>query len=119
MDVHSRLLRKFSVLCFLGLFSGLCLSAQTTPGGIAGSVQDSAGAVFVSAKVEIQPSGRQVATDDQGQFRFPNLIPGQYTLKASYLGFKPFETNVMVPPGQTANVSAMLKVASDADTVMV
>ena len=75
--------------------------------------------MFVSTKVEIQPWGRRVATDDQGQFRFQNLIPGQYTLKASYLGFKPFETNVMVVPGQTANVGAMLKVASDADTVMV
>jgi TonB-dependent receptor len=95
------------------------LSAQTGSGTIAGVVQDAAGAVFVSAKIEIQPLGRQVSTDDQGLFRFSNLPQGQYTLKASYVGFKPFETTVNVVSGQTVNMTAILEVASEADTVMV
>ena len=112
-------LQRLLVITLCCVIAALQLPAQNAPGAIAGTVQDSAGAVFVSAKVVIEPSDRQTATDAQGTFRFTNLPPGQYTVRASYLGFKPFETNVTVPPGQTANVTATLQVGSDADTVMV
>lgn len=112
-------LQKFSVLVFICFSTSLLASAQAASGGITGSVQDSAGAVLVSAKVIIEPSGRQVATDDQGEFRFPTLAPGSYTLRASYVGFKQFMTTVTVAPGQTASVNVLLQVGSDADTVMV
>jgi TonB-dependent receptor len=112
-------LQKFSVLVLICLSTSLLASAQAASGGISGSVQDSAGAVLVSAKVIIEPSGRQVATDDQGEFRFPSLAPGSYTLRASYVGFKQFTTTVTVAPGQTATVNVLLSVGSDADTVMV
>jgi len=89
------------------------------PGTIAGMVQDSGGAILVSAKVQVAPTGRQVATDDQGQFRIAGLPPGTYTLTVSYVGFAPYTTTVTVAPGQTASVTAALKVGSDADSVMV
>ena len=63
------------------------LLAQVGTGTITGTIQDSAGSVFVSAKVALEPSERQVATDDQGEFRIANLPAGEYTLTASYVGF--------------------------------
>lgn len=95
------------------------LSAQTGTGTIAGIVQDSAGSIFVSAKVVLQPIGRQAASDDQGQFRISNLPSGEYTVTASYVGFAPYTMTVKVEAGQTANVTAILQVASQADSVMV
>ena len=89
------------------------------PGGIAGSVQDPAGAILVSAKVVVQPTGRQAATDNHGQFRIANLPPGSYTLTVSYVGFAPYSTTVNVAPGQMANVSAALAVDKAADSVLV
>ena len=95
------------------------VSAQTASGTIAGTVWDSAGAILVKARVVVVPSGRQAATDDQGQFRISNLPAGQYTLTASYVGFSPYTTTVTVTPGQTANATAQLKVLNAADSVMV
>ena len=95
------------------------LSGQTATGSIAGTVQDPTGSIFVSAKVVIQPSGRQVATDDHGSFRISDLPAGTYTLTASYVGLVPYTTSVKVQQGQTASVTATLKVASRTDTVMV
>jgi TonB-dependent receptor len=95
------------------------LPAQSGVGSIAGSAQDSAGAILVSAKVIIQPSGRQVATDNQGQFRIANLPSGNYTITVSYVGFASYSTTVNVEAGQTANVVAALKVDSAADSVLV
>jgi TonB-dependent receptor len=95
------------------------LSAQTGTGAIAGTVQDQTGSIFVSAKVVVQPSGKQVATDDRGNFRIADLPAGEYTLTASYVGLTPYTASVKVVPGQTANVSATLQVASRTDTVLV
>ena len=89
------------------------------PGVIAGIVQDSEGAILVSAKVTVQPSGRQAATDNQGQFRIANVPPGSYTLTISYVGFASYSSTVSVTPGQTVNVTAPLKVDTAADSVMV
>jgi hypothetical protein len=52
--------------------------AQGGTGSITGTVQDSAGAILVSAKVEVEPGDRQAPSDNRGQFRIPNLPPGQY-----------------------------------------
>jgi TonB-dependent receptor len=75
--------------------------------------------VLISAKVVVEPSGRQAATNNQGQFRIANLPAGEYTLTASYLGFTPYTTTVKVDSGGTANVTMALQVGSQNDTVMV
>ncbi|HEX3437938.1 MAG TPA: TonB-dependent receptor [Pseudacidobacterium sp.] len=111
--------RLFVVLLFSTTLFLSRLPAQTGSGAIAGTVQDSVGSVFVSAKVEIEPSGRQAATDNQGQFRISNIPAGTYTLTTSYVGFNSYATTVNVVAGQTANVTAVLQVGSQADTVMV
>jgi hypothetical protein len=101
------------------MFVSHLVSAQITTGSISGNVRDERGAVLVSAKVVIQPVGRQVATDNQGAFRFSNLTPGEYTVTATYVGFSPFTNTVAVAAGQTADVTAVLRVSSDQDAVMV
>lgn len=112
-------LRNFLFLASYWLLTAMLAVAQTAPGSITGSVQDSAGAVFVSAKVDLQPSQREVATDGNGLFRFTNLAPGTYTVTVSYVGFKTFTTTMTVPSGQAENITATLQVASKADTVLV
>lgn len=100
-------------------FAVVSASAQSTFGAIGGNVQDSGGANLVSAKVLIQPGARQAVTDNQGTFRFNNLPAGQYTLTASYVGFRNFTTTVNVVAGQIAGVTATLQVVSEVDNVMV
>lgn len=106
----------FAVLLVPGLRS---LQAQTQNGTITGTVQDAGGSVLVSARITVDPTGRQAATDEQGQFRISNLPPGSYTVTASYVGFTNFTATVTVPAGQTVSVSPKMNVASGADTVLV
>ena len=116
--MHRNLFRLGSFLVFCIFFCHLA-HTQSGTGGITGTVQDSAGANLVSAKVEVEPGDRQVPSDNQGQFRIPNLPPGQYTLTATYVGFKPYTATVTVSAGQTASVTATLQVVSQADSVLV
>ena len=105
------------ILCNL-----LCLvpaSAQTGRGTIAGIAKDAANSALTSALIELQPLGRRAVSDDQGQFRITDVPAGEYTLTVSYVGFAPFSTTARVEAGQTANVDAVLKVASQSDQVIV
>jgi len=109
-------------LLFLFLCTVFCASsahAQTGKGTITGIAKDEANSALASALIEVQPLGRKVASDDQGQFRITDVPVGEYTLTASYVGFAPFSMTVKVEAGQTANVTAVLKVASVSDQVMV
>jgi TonB-dependent receptor len=93
--------------------------AQGGKGTIAGTATDEAKAALPSALIEVQPLGRKAVADDQGQFRITDVPAGEYTVTASYVGFAPFSTTVKVDAGQTANVNAVLKVASQNDQVIV
>jgi TonB-dependent receptor len=115
--------RNILLWLVISLFSfavlGPAMYGQTGAGAITGTVRDSAGSILVSAKVTVEPSGRQAASDDQGQFRFANLPAGDYTLTTSYVGFAATTSLVKVEAGQTASVDVALQVATAADTVLV
>src|ERR1700676_5377203 len=78
-------------------------AAQNGRGTITGTVKDSRGLELTSALIELQPSGKRVASDDQGQFRITDVPPGEYTLTTSYVGFARFTAPGKVAPGRTAN----------------
>jgi TonB-dependent receptor len=108
-----------SVFTLLLTMSPQPLKAQTQTGSVVGTVQDVGGSILVSAKITVQPTGRQAATNDQGQFRIADLPPGDYTVAISYVGFAPSTVTVKVLSGQVATVNPTLQIASGADTVMV
>jgi TonB-dependent receptor len=109
----------FSLFTALIAISQPSLKGQTQTGSIVGTVQDSGGSILKSARITIEPTGRQAATNDQGQFRISDLPAGDYTVTISYIGFAPSIVTVTIQNGQVATVNQTLKVASGADTVMV
>jgi TonB-dependent receptor len=127
-DRYSAFWRQFMrffvrALMMLLILANLPLSrrlyAQTGSGAITGTAVDSTGGSLIGARVVVQPTGREVATDNQGQFRISGLAAGQYTLTASYVGFNAYTSSVTVAAGQTATVTATLQVGSGADSVIV
>jgi TonB-dependent receptor len=93
--------------------------AQTGRGAVAGTVRDSQNGVLTGALVEIQPSGQKAVSDNQGQYKIPDVAAGDYTLTVSYVGFGNFTSPVKVDAGQTATVDPILKVASESDQIVV
>jgi TonB-dependent receptor len=117
----SRKLFKKGLLGILAMTTALVTGvvAQIGRGTLTGTVKDEAKATLPSASIQLQPLGRTAVSDDQGQFRMADLPAGEYTLTVSYVGFAPFTTTVKVEAGQTANVEALLRVASVSDQVIV
>src|SRR6267142_6283846 len=103
--------------------SGSPVFAQTT-GRLVGTVEDAQGAVLPGVTVTVTSPQLQGAnttvTDASGQFRFPSLPPGTYTVKADLSGFKTVEQpDVKVSIDQTITLPLKMQVAGVAETVNV
>ena len=111
----------FSYLAVLLLIAALYprAFAQSQTGAIAGTVTDQGGAVLKGAQISVQSPALTVSTNEQGRFYINDLAPGTYKLTISYVGLAPLTKTVTVITGQTASADAALKVASQAQTVVV
>jgi len=93
-----RILPSFLLLSFLALSGGPAL-AQT--GDIAGTVTDAeSGKVLPGVNVVVQELDRGAATDEEGTYTINEVPPGTYTIRASFVGYSPFETEVSVEAGE-------------------
>src|SRR6266852_7815760 len=112
----------FSVV--LVLATSLSLYGQSTYGTVDGTVVDSSGAVVPGAEVTLTNTGTQEKhtqpTGNEGEYKFVNVIPGEYRLDITKSGFKHFaRTNVVVQVQQETHIEATLPVGQVAETVEV
>lgn len=105
----------------LAIASAPALLAQETTGVIEGVVKDSGGAVLPGVTVEATgPSGTVVAvTNERGEYRFPRLPSGQYTIKASLASFREATATVNLTVGSTQRAEFSLQIAGVTETVQV
>ncbi len=80
-----------SLLTFLLILSPLVFSQSKETGAIVGTVVDDEGTPLPGLTVTLTSPAimgeRSAITDDKGQYRFPALPPGLYTVKAALPGF--------------------------------
>ncbi|MGH9540734.1 MAG: TonB-dependent receptor domain-containing protein [Terriglobales bacterium] len=99
-------------------------SAQVLYGSVAGTVTDNSGAALPNAQVRVTNPGtgfqRQVKTNGNGQYRFPDLPEGAYTLAVEATGFKALQkTGVSVVIGQVNEEDLKLEVGAVRQEVVV
>jgi hypothetical protein len=96
--------------------------AQETTGGLHGSVTTEVGTPIAGAVVEASgPLGAVTSTSNaEGRYRFPRLVPGTYTIGASFEGFLPVEADqVRVILGEAVTVDMTLPQGSFEDEITV
>src|SRR5260370_24568567 len=107
----------------LVLLAASLANGQTYRGAIAGSVADSSGAAVADAAVRIVNKGtgltRTQNTPIPGDFSFPDLAPGVYTLTVTKQGFQTFTQDIEAAVGKIASVPVTLAVAAQAQTIEV
>ena len=97
------------------------LAAQETTGTIEGVVKDSGGAILPGVTVEATgPSGAvNAVTNERGEYRFPRLPSGRYTVKATLPSFRDAQATVDLTVGSTQRAEFTLQLASVSETVEV
>ncbi|MEO8662605.1 MAG: carboxypeptidase regulatory-like domain-containing protein [Bryobacteraceae bacterium] len=115
-----RFLRSLAVFFSLILLA-LPMAAQTFRGGLAGSVADASGAAVPSAEVKIVNKGtglsRTQSTESAGEFNFPDLTAGVYTLTVTKSGFQSHTQDVEVAVGKISSLPVTMGVATQSQTI--
>ncbi len=99
------------------------LAAQSFQGGLRGTVRDPQG-VIPSATVSLvnQDTGvaRETVSNDVGEYSFPGVVPGVYTVRASVQGFKTFEKkDERIGTQQFLTLDIVLEVGAVEETITV
>src|SRR5436305_5389005 len=122
----NRIVAAVAVLALLTAFTVPAFaqgSAESSVrGNLAGSVVDSSGAVVSGAKVTITgPTGTKTdTTNQQGQFLFPVLTPGFYSVKVEKGSFKTADIKgIEVVTGKTSNIRVGMVAGQQTEVVEV
>jgi len=111
----------FAVVLLIGSSTVLC--AQGFQGGIRGAVKDAGGivpGVELTLTNEATSVSRSTTTNDAGEYNFPNLAPGTYTLKAALPGYKSYQRAGLVVGTQVfLTLDVPLEVGSLDETITV
>ncbi len=110
----------------LALFATLLtatIHAQNPRGSLRGTVQDATGARISSAKIAAQLSGssvrREALTEDRGEFRLDDLLPGNYRITITAAGFAPAQADVSIAVATVRDVNVAMRPAASSQTVNV
>jgi len=110
--------RRGSLTKFLFLFVLLgvlpfALLAQYSRGSLRGFVQDISGAAVPSAKIAVQAADsslqRETVTDQRGEFRIEDLLPGTYHLVVNANGFAEARSDVKVAISSIREITVRMK----------
>jgi hypothetical protein len=99
------------------------LQAQNPRGSLRGTVQDATGARVASAKIVLQAVDsslqREASSEDRGEFRLDDLLPGAYRVTVSAAGFAAAQADVSIAVSFVRDVTVTLKGAAPSETVKV
>ncbi len=92
-------------------------------GSLRGSVTDSSGAAVAGAAVHLSYAvsgfNRATTTDAAGQFSFPNVPFGPYSLEVTAKGFTPLAKSTLINSAVGTSLSLILQVAGGTQTITV
>jgi len=121
--MRRRVFRVLTAILLLATGVVTSLHGQTPNGSIRGEVQDQNGGRIAAATivVEAKTSGfeRQVNSDEHGEFRVNDLLPGLYTVTVKAEGFADATSRVTVVVSSVRDLGVTLHGAAAAETVKV
>src|SRR5882672_579525 len=99
------------------------LQAQNSRGSLRGTVQDPTGARVSSAQIVAQLAGssvrREATSEDRGEFRIDDLLPGNYRITVSAAGFAQAQADVVIAVASVRDITVGLKPPSVQQAVSV
>ena len=98
--------------------------AQGNQGRITGTITDQTGGTIAGANVTVvdvqRGDSRNIVTGDSGEFNAPNLLPGEYTVRAEAKGFKAIERQkIVLEVGKELRVDLSLQPGEVSQTITI
>jgi hypothetical protein len=117
-------LRSICILSLLALFTASMAFSQAVNATLLGTVTDASGGVVPNAKVTITETNtgvsRAAQTNESGNYTFPDLSPGTYTVAIEQSGFKKERrAGVVVEVNSSTRVDMQLQPGSVSESIEV
>ena len=115
---------RLALLIFATLIASISAFSQANTGRILGSVADQTGGAISGATVTVtdteRGTTRTLTTDESGAYNAPSLIPGTYTVRAEYKGFRSTERqNIVLEVGKEARIDLELQPGEQTEKITV
>ena len=115
---------KVFTLLFLFLTVGSTAKADekvnvVKQGTVRGRIIDATKQTLPGASIYIEKLHAGVTSDVNGFYTFPNLEPGTYTVKVSYVGYSPVELKITIPEGRTLEKDVVMNEGVELQEVVV
>ena len=122
MDSGKLIIRMPHILCFFALCMLLAIPAHAQTTSLSGTVMDATGAAAPGASLTltgISGTERTAVSNEVGFYRFVQLVPGKYTLRAELKGFKATRQtlDLLVDTPTTLDIRLMVGEISETVTV--
>ena len=118
--------RTFQILCVSVALLLACIPtfSQGNSARIVGVITDQTGGSVAGATVTVldvqRGTTRTLTADESGSYNAPNLIPGEYKVRAEFKGFKIIERqNIVLEVGQEVRVDLSLQPGEQTQTITV
>ncbi len=116
--------RNFLISCLVILLASTAAWSQTGTSSLHGVVTDKTGAVIFGAAITLanaqQGLHRDTKSNGSGEYEFPALPPGMYTLTVEMAGFRKFEQkNLQLLVNLPTTVNVVMEVGTATQTVEV
>jgi len=117
-------LRKIFVLLSFALLTASAAFSQAVNGTIVGTVSDASGAVIAGAKITLTEVNTRIVhngvTNSSGEYLFPDLPPGTYSVEAEMAGFKKeIKTGTVLEENNSPRVDLKLQTGDVNQTIEV
>ena len=123
--MNRRVLRALpvAIIFLLSLIISRPLNAQVAGATLSGAITDAQGGAVVNAKVSVTNLATSVAletvTNTAGSYTLPNLIPGDYEVSVTALGFSTTKSKVTLSVGQKQEMNLALTVGQVSQEIQV
>ena len=101
--------KKILLLIFIASYS--LIYAQN--GKLEGKVATADNTPLPYVNIDIAKTGKGTTTDIYGQFTFNRLKAGNYTLKATYVGFKTKSVDIIIKENETLDIGTLILTQSE------
>lgn len=118
-----RVIRLVSFILLFSSATGSILAEQKVvinkQGTVRGRIVDGSKQILPGASIYIDKLHTGVTSDINGFYTLPNLDPGTYTLKVSYVGYDPVLINITIPEGKTLEKDVVMKEGVELQEVII
>ncbi|MDR8393139.1 TonB-dependent receptor [Aliifodinibius sp. S!AR15-10] len=100
---------KWPIILAVLLVSPILVGAQA-PSSVYGYITElNTGDYLISANIAFSPEGRGTTTNSMGYYELNDIAPGTYTLVSTYIGYKRFEKEITLLPGERLRLDISLE----------